>query len=134
MEFDNIEYFHYAIRSKVYVNLFAQASDGIRVGQWDLQMDKMKEIPFIVPPADEQTAIVEYIRRILRKYDIAIKKLSKEVRLLEKYKATFVADAITGKIDVRDIEVPAFGYVEETADSSDEDDRDMGDAFEDEEK
>lgn len=97
-------------------------------------MDKMKEIPFIVHPADEQTAIVKYIRRILRKYDIAIKKLSKEVRLLEKYKATFVADAISGKNDVRDIEVPAFEYMEETADSSDEDDRDMGDAFEDEEK
>lgn len=54
VDFDNIEYFHYAIRSKVYVNFFAQASDGIRVGQWDLQMDKMKEIPFIVPSPEEQ--------------------------------------------------------------------------------
>ena len=60
--FDNLEYFHYAIRSKVYVNFFAQASDGIRVGQWDLQMDKMKEIPFIIPPADEQNVIVEHIK------------------------------------------------------------------------
>ena len=47
------------------MNFFAQASDGIRVGQWDLQMDKMKEIPFIVPPADEQVAIVEYIKKTL---------------------------------------------------------------------
>ncbi|WP_196769226.1 restriction endonuclease subunit S [Lactobacillus delbrueckii] len=72
--FDNLEYFHYAIRSKVYVNFFAQASDGIRVGQWDLQMDKMKEIPFIVPPADEQIAIVEHIKKTLPKYDEAIEK------------------------------------------------------------
>ena len=63
VSFDNLEYFHYAIRSKVYVNFFAQASDGIRVGQWDLQMDKMKEIPFIVPSADEQIAIITYIKR-----------------------------------------------------------------------
>jgi len=41
--FENLEYFHYAIRSKVYVNFFAQASDGIRVGQWDLQMDKIHQ-------------------------------------------------------------------------------------------
>ena len=34
VSFDNLEYFHYAIRSKVYVNFFAQASDGIRVGQF----------------------------------------------------------------------------------------------------
>ena len=33
VNFENLEYFHYAIRSKVYVNFFAQASDGIRVGQ-----------------------------------------------------------------------------------------------------
>ena len=71
IDFDNLKYFHYAIRSKVYVNFFAQASDGIRVGQWDLQMDKMKEIPFIVPPADEQIQIVEYIESALPKYDDA---------------------------------------------------------------
>ena len=39
--FENLVYFHYAIRSKVYINFFAQASDGIRVGQWDLHMDKI---------------------------------------------------------------------------------------------
>lgn len=50
IDFNNLDYFHFAIRSKVYVNFFAQASDGIRVGQWDLQMDRMKEIPFIIPP------------------------------------------------------------------------------------
>ena len=59
VDFENLEYFHYAIRSMVYVNFFAQASDGIRVGQWDLSINKMKEIPFIVPPVDEQKAIEE---------------------------------------------------------------------------
>ena len=46
--------------------------------------------------------------------------------------AHLISDVVTGKIDVHDIEVPAFEYAEETADSSDEDDRDMGDASEDE--
>lgn len=111
--FDNLEYFHYAIRSKVYVNFFAQASDGIRVGQWDLQMDKMKEIPFIVPPPDEQIAIVDYIKRTLPMYDNAIEKLTAEVDVLEEYKAKLVADTVTGKIDVRGIEIPMYEYVEE---------------------
>lgn len=113
VSFDNLEYFHYAIRSKVYVNFFAQASDGIRVGQWDLQMDKMKEIPFIVPPADEQVAIVEHIKRMLPKYDVAIEKLSEEVAALEEYKAKLVSDVVTGKIDVRDVKIPDYEYVEE---------------------
>lgn len=117
--FENLEYFHYAIRSKVYVNFFAQASDGIRVGQWDLQMDKMKEIPFIVPPIEEQEAIVEYIKHALPKYDIAIEKLSEAVDILEEYKAKLIADTVTGKIDVRGIEIPEFEFTDEDIDSAD---------------
>lgn len=111
--FENLEYFHYAIRSKVYVNFFAQASDGIRVGQWDLRMDKMKEIPFIVPPADEQAAIVEYIKRTLPKYNTAIEKLTEEVGALEEYKAKLISDTVTGKIDVRGIEISEFEFTDE---------------------
>lgn len=119
--FDNLEYFHYAIRSKVYVNFFAQASDGIRVGQWDLQMDKMKEIPFIIPPADEQNVIVEHIKNTLPTYNNAIEKLTAEVEVLEEYKTKIIADTVTGKIDVRDIEIPEYEFTEESADSDSED-------------
>lgn len=125
--FDNLEYFHYAIRSKVYVNFFAQASDGIRVGQWDLQMDKMKEIPFIVPPTDEQTAIVDYINRMLPQYDAAIEKLTVEVETLEEYKTKLIADVVTGKIDVRDVKIPEYEFVDEDIDSDSEDENDLDD-------
>lgn len=120
--FDNLEYFHYAIRSKVYVNFFAQASDGIRVGQWDLQMDKMKEIPFIVPPADEQIAIVKHIKKTLPKYDEAIEKIKAEVAVLEEYKAKLIADIVTGKIDVRNITVPEYEHVDDIVDDDSEND------------
>ena len=120
MAFENLEYFHYAIRSKVYVSFFAQASDGIRVGQWDLQMDKMKEIPFIIPPSDEQNAIVEHIKNTLPTYNNAIEKLTAEVEVLEEYKAKIIADTVTGKIDVRGIEIPEYEFVEETIDGDSE--------------
>lgn len=124
VDFENLEYFHYAIRSKVYVNFFAQASDGIRVGQWDLSINKMKEIPFIVPPEDEQKAIVEYIPVAFAKYDNAITKLTKEVETLHELRNKLISDVVTGQIDVRDIEVPDFEYVEETEDTSDDDELD----------
>lgn len=127
VSFDNLEYFHYAIRSKVYVNFFAQASDGIRVGQWDLQMDKMKEIPFIVPPSDEQAEIVDFIKRTLPRYDVAIEKLIAEVEMLEEYKTKLIADVVTGKIDVRDIEIPEYEFVDEDVDSDSEGENDLDD-------
>uniref|UniRef100_UPI003FEEE6AE restriction endonuclease subunit S n=1 Tax=Candidatus Fimivicinus sp. TaxID=3056640 RepID=UPI003FEEE6AE len=120
VDFEDLEYFHFAIRSKVYVNFFAQASDGIRVGQWDLQIDKMKEIPFIAPPVEEQKTIVEYIKRTLPKYDVAIGKLSEEVNVLEEYKTKLIADTVTGKIDVRNVKIPKFEFVDENIDSVDE--------------
>lgn len=122
IDFDNLKYFHYAIRSKVYVNFFAQASDGIRVGQWDLQMDKMKEIPFIVPPADEQIQIVEYIESALPKYDDAICVLREEIRGLEELKTKLISDVVTGKIDVRDVVIPDYEYVDEEIDTAETDD------------
>lgn len=103
LDFDNIDYFHYAIRSKVYVNFFAQASDGIRVGQWDLSLQKMKEIPFIIPTKEEQREIVEYIPKIFESIEKAIEDIEQEIRLVEEYKTTLISNIVTGKLDVRDI-------------------------------
>lgn len=116
VDFDNLEYFHYAIRSKVYVNFFAQASDGIRVGQWDLDMDKMKEIPFIVPPDDEQRAIVDYLPVAFEKYDLSISKLKAEIDVLNELKNKLISDIVTGQIDVRGVEIPEYEYTEEMID------------------
>ena len=131
--FDNLEYFHNAIRSKVYVNFFAQASDGIRPGQWDLQMDKMKEIPFIVPPEDEQIRIVEYIKAAQQKYQSAIERLKAEIDALEEFKTHLISDVVTGKIDVRDVEIPEYEFVDEDADADSDSDDDSDDTEEQEE-
>ena len=125
VSFPNLEYFHYAIRSKVYVNFFAQASDGIRVGQWDLQMDKMKEIPFIVPPADEQIAIVEHIKNSISQFETVIAKLTAEVDILEEYKNRLISDVVTGKINVRNVEIPDYEYIEEANEIAEDNADDM---------
>lgn len=104
VSFKNLEYFHYAIRSKVYVNFFAQASDGIRVGQWDLSIPKMKEIPFLVPPENEQKAIVDFIPKISEKYDRQIEKLQKQIELLTEQKNKLIAEIVMGRASTSTIE------------------------------
>lgn len=134
VDFENLEYFHYAIRSRVYVNFFAQASDGIRVGQWDLSINKMKEIPFIVPPVDEQKAIIDYIPVAFEKYDITIAKLNEEVDVLHELRNKLIFEVITGQIDVRNVEIPEYEYVEETeeVDGDEEDDDSSEESLDDE--
>lgn len=55
------QFFHAAIRSRAYVPRFTQASDGVRIGQWDLREARLKEIPFLLPPMSEQAAIVRFL-------------------------------------------------------------------------
>lgn len=104
----NKDYFHYSIRSKVYVNFFAQASNGIRVGQWDLNISKMKDIPFIVPSEEEQTLIIDYIKRTSKDIEVAITRFLNEIKLLQEYRTRLISDVVTGKVYVRDIEIPEY--------------------------
>lgn len=113
VNFDNLEYFHFAIRSKVYINFFAQASDGIRIGQWDLQMDKMKEIPFIVPSYEEQLEIVKIAKRNEKKCENEIRVLNNEISRLQELKSTIISDVVTGKIDVRNIPIPEYEHIDD---------------------
>ncbi len=133
VSFENTEYFHYAIRSKVYVNFFAQASDGIRVGQWDLNMHKMKEIPFIVPPASEQAEIVSHIPKAFEEVEKAIEAIGREIKLLKEYRTRLISDVVTGQVDVRGVEVPDFEYVaDDTDDTSDDEEADADDSADEE--
>lgn len=132
LNFENKDYFHYAIRSKVYVNFFYQASDGIRVGQWDLSLDKMKEIPFFVPPEDEQKEILEYIPKEFKRIDDAVERLQKEIDLIEEYRVRLISDVVTGKVDVRNIKIGNFQN-EELDDAIDEDIFELEEVLEDEE-
>ncbi len=94
-------YFHTAIRSKAYVPYFTRASDGVRIGQWDLSIARMREIPFLVPSVSEQIAIVrflDYADRRIRRYIRAKQKL---IALLEEQKQAIIHQAITGQIDVQ---------------------------------
>lgn len=105
LNFSIKEFFHIAIRSKIYVNFFAQYSDGIRIGQWDLSSEKMKMIPFFVPPIEEQKNIVKYVGGKFEIFENYIVKIEQEIHVLKEYKTSLISDVVTGKVDVRDVKV-----------------------------
>ena len=115
LKYECPEFFHIAIRSKRYVQFFNQASDGIRVGQWDLSMRRMKEIPFVVPPVEEQMKIVEYIKAKFAEIDSAKPMLEKEIELLREYRTRLISDVVTGQVDVRGVEIPDYTPEEDNA-------------------
>ena len=99
---ENKEFFHFAIRSRLYVDFFAHASDGIRIGQWDLSMVRMKDIPFLLPPKNEQEEIVSFIKEQTSDIIKIIARTEREITLMQEYRARLIADVVTGQIDVRE--------------------------------
>lgn len=93
-------FFSLAIRSKFYVGYFASASDGVRIGQWDLNKTRMKEIPFIIPSIEEQKAIYEFSLTINQQVKDAIKKYQTQIDRLKEYKNILINQAVTGKIKI----------------------------------
>ena len=57
----------------------------------------MKEIPFIVPPKDEQEAIVKYIPEITAKFDAEIEALQKKIELLLEQKNKLISEIVLGR-------------------------------------
>ena len=96
-----VDFFHTAIRSRAYVPVFTRASDGVRIGQWDLAEARMREIQFLVPPAAEQAAIVRFLDHADRRIRRYIRAQQQLVMLLEEQKQAIIHQAITGQIDVR---------------------------------
>jgi type I restriction enzyme S subunit len=88
-------YFHLAIRSRLYISFFGSASDGVRIGQWDLSRDRMKNIPFLIPPLPEQTAIADFLDRKTALIDQAISIKQKQIELLKERRQILIHKAVT---------------------------------------
>lgn len=101
INFENSQYFHTAIRSRAYIPFFTQASDGIRIGQWDLYQTRLREIPFFIPPFLEQNAIVRFLDYMSKRIQYYINAKKKLIKLLEEYKQSLIQQAVTGQINVR---------------------------------
>jgi len=99
LTFANHQYAQMLLRSKPYVAHFAQASDGVRVGQWDLSITGMKQIPVLIPPPEEQEAIVKFLDYANGKMDQAIRAKRKTIALLNEQKKVIIHRAVTRGLD-----------------------------------
>ncbi len=93
------DFFHFAIRCKIYVDFFASASDGVRVGQWDLSKTRMKVIPFAIPSLVEQQAIAVYLDKKIARIDQAVVMKERQIELLKERRQILIQQAVTRGLD-----------------------------------
>jgi type I restriction enzyme S subunit len=65
-----------------------------------LRLPLLQNFPTVVPPREEQLAILHAIEVETIGLDAAISRLKREIDLLREYRTRLVADVVTGKLDV----------------------------------
>lgn len=83
-----------------------------RVSIAHLTKDKLINIKCLIPTLSEQQQIVSHIEKETATINTTISKIEKELALVEEYKTALIAEAVTGKIDVRSYEVPEISEEE----------------------
>lgn len=72
-----------------------------------------------LPGEADQNKVIARINEIISQVKKAIAVLTDEISVLQEYQVRLVADTVTGKIDVRDIEIPEYEFVDEDTDNAD---------------
>ena len=94
------KYFHYLWRLPAYAGAFKTQSKGIIDSRLRLYPIYFLAFKTIVPPIEEQQAIVKYIEEKTNKIDSLICELQSEIEYLKEYKQKLIADCVTGQIKV----------------------------------
>jgi len=68
-----------------------------------LSQDLLKRLPVLLPPFEEQKAIVQNLDRRTEEIDQQRSKVRKAINLLKEYRTALITNAVTGKIDVRQV-------------------------------
>lgn len=88
---------------------------------------KVLAFPIQLPPRDEQEVITAELQKILTEYDCIQRAMEQQIDSLQELKIQMISSVVTGKIDVRGIEIPDYEFIaEESPDDADASEDEMG--------
>ena len=93
------DYFHNLFRSAVYKWELQIRSKGVWLSRLQLSDLAFLDMPVLVPPEDEQSAIVRYLDHIDRRIRRYIRSKQKLIKLLEEQKQAIIHQAVTRGLD-----------------------------------
>lgn len=94
----NKRYLHHLLRNPAYLPEYARLSTGMRIGQWDLGFDDFKNIPFLIPPLDDQAKIADYLDNGCASLDAILDKTRSSIEEYKKLKQSVITQAVTKTI------------------------------------
>ena len=95
----NRRYIHYLLRNETYKTEYRRLSTGLRVGQWDLNIDDFLHIPAILPPLPTQQRIADFLDRKCAEIDELAALQETMIAELKRYKQSVITEAVTKGLD-----------------------------------
>jgi type I restriction enzyme S subunit len=81
--------------------------------QGNLNVERIGAVLLPLPPSDEQKRIAIAVERDTLGLSVMIDRAKREIDLIREYRTRLIADVVTGKLDVRGVELPPLGEAEE---------------------
>lgn len=91
------------LRTPSYISYFKSESTGIRPSRLRLYPYQVLSTPLLIPPASEQTRILDHLDNQGRAFDKFQAKISEEIKLLREFRTRLTSDVVTGHVDIREI-------------------------------
>ena len=88
-------YIHHLLRNESYKTEYMRLSSGLRVGQWDLNIENFLRIPMVLPSLLEQQKIAEYLDKVCGEVDEMVALQEKMIEELKAYKQSVITEAVT---------------------------------------
>jgi type I restriction enzyme S subunit len=85
-----------------------------------IYITKLVKKPVAFPPAREQESISTYVNHFRPVLDSTIERVRREIDCVREYRTRLIADVVTGKLDVRRVELPPLEEAEEPSVVGDE--------------
>lgn len=100
----NSEYLKYRMLAGDFISIVDNSTYGAKMprASWNF----IGTLKISKPNKTEQSSIVRFIEKETKLISKTISTIEKEITLVEEYKTALIAEAVTGKIDVRDFKVP----------------------------
>ena len=112
----NSNYLAYLFKSPLWRYQIHKKVNGVKV--YSITQKMLKDAFILIPPVNEQEEIIQYLNKVCAKIDTSVKSIEEKIAQLQELKTRLISDVVTGKIDVRGIEIPEYESVEEVLDES----------------
>jgi type I restriction enzyme, S subunit len=107
-KFDHEKYDGYFLLNSIYSGIADDFVKSLSLGSTvcHFNMSDIGSIPLIIPPYAEQQQISQWLELYIGKFDAQAGKVKLGIQQLKEYRTALITNAVTGAIDVRNIQIP----------------------------